>query len=347
MSKSLSLRAVGLLVVICALVPILASAHEVYILDTATISDAVSSPSPNPLLAYIGNEGRFFFWGFVAIVVTLTVFFATTFRLVEARTFSLFARLKRLALPLARLTAGATLITFGLTGFLYGPEIPFESVFGGVSAVLRLATMVLGAAIALGFQTRLASALAFSIFVYAAATSLGTYTFNYIQYAGAYLLLIILGGGAMTIDHRFHLGWHYRKQLERLSSYAFPLLRVSLGASIIFASFYAKFLHSNLALEVVSRYGLEAFFPFDPLFIVLGAFIIEFLAGFMLLVGFEIRWTALFLLFWLTLAHLYFPEAPWVHLSLYGFGLAIFCHGYDRFTVEGRFFKRHKMEPVL
>lgn len=338
---------IGLVLVVgCWLLPMLASAHEVYLLDAESISQAVAATSPNPLLAYIGNEGSFYFWGLVAIIVTLTVFFASTFRRVEAWTSPLFMRLKRFAHPFVRLTVGATLIASSLTATLYGQEIPFDAVFGAVSGLLQVTLFVIGLGVLVGLQTRILAFCALLIYG-VAAFSEGLYALTYIHHAAAYAFLVLMGGGAWTIDHRFHLGWQVRKRFDRYAPYAFPLLRVGLGASIMFAAFYAKFLHSNLALNVVTTYGLERIFPFDPLFIVLGAFIIEFLAGLMLLIGFEIRWTGLFLLFWLTLAHLYFPEGWWVHLSLYGFGIAIFCHGYDRLTLEGRFLKKRLMEPAL
>lgn len=330
----------------CLLPFALASAHEVYILSPEAIQHATDQQSPNPLEAFAGNEGRFFFWGFVAAVVTLTVFFASLFRAFAARTETLFAYLKRRAHLVVRFTVGTTLIVFSLTGALYGTELSFDAVFSGGAPFVRALMFALGACIVAGFQTRLAAAAALAIFAYA-ATSLGAYSITYLQHAGAYAFLILVGGGEWTVDHRYHLGWHARKQLERYSYLAFPLLRITLGLSIIFASFYAKFLHSNLALSVVSTYGLESFFPFDPLFTVLGAFIIEFLAGLMIVLGIELRWTVLFLVFWLTLAHLYFPEPWWVHLSLYGLGLAVFCHGYDRYSLEGYYLKRGGREPVF
>ncbi len=326
--------------------PSLALAHEVYVLDPETVANALANPSPNPLAAYFGNEALFYFCGAIAVVMTLTVFFASTFHSLEARMAPFFAHLKRYAHLIVRLTVGTTLIVFGITEALYGQELPFHHLFAFSPTVVQYCMVALGISIVVGFQTRIMAFIALLVYLYAAAVQ-GIYLLNYAQHAAAYLFLIILGGGAFTIDHHFHLGWRFRKKLECFSPYAFPVLRVGLGASIIFASFYAKFLYSNLALEVVTIYDLGKFFPFDPLFIVLGAFIVEFLAGLMLVLGIEIRWTALFLVFWLTLAHLYFPEHAWVHLSLYGFGAAIFCHGYDRYTIEGRLFKRRGAEPVL
>ena len=83
------------------------------------------------------------------------------------------------------------------------------------------------------------------------------------------------------------------------------------------------------------------------MFIVLGALIIEFLAGLMLVLGVAIRWTGLFLLFWLTLSLLYFQEAVWPHIILFGLGIAIFCHGYDSFSLEGLWLKKRGREPLL
>jgi uncharacterized membrane protein YphA (DoxX/SURF4 family) len=119
------------------------------------------------------------------------------------------------------------------------------------------------------------------------------------------------------------------------------------GFGVMFAAAYAKYFHSELAVQTVIQHHLTDFFPFDPLFIVLGALIIEFLAGLMLFLGIAIRWTGLFLIFWLTLSQLYFRELWWVHVVLFGIGFAIFCHGYDRFSLEGRLLKKKGHEPVL
>lgn len=328
------------------LVPAFASAHEVYVLSPDAIAAAIADGSPSPLLAFLGNESRFFFWAFVCAVVFSTVLFASLFRAFETRTASLFSLLKRAAHPLVRITAGVCLIVYGATSRLYGPELPLEAVFAGAAPFIGWMLVALGACITVGLQTRLAATLALLVYAWG-FVSFGPYLLTYTHHAGAYIFLIILGGGPLTLDHRFGLGWALRKRLERASSFAFPLLRVAFGASIVYAAVYAKYLHSNLALEVVTAFGLERYFPFDPLFVVLGAFIIELLAGLMLILGIEIRWTALFLVFWLTLGHLYFDEGWWVHLPLYGYGLALLAHGYDRFTVLGRMFKKRGAEPML
>lgn len=333
---------------ICAalFLPLPLFAHEVYVLPKEMIEDAMSGTSPDPMLAFFGNEHQFFFWAIVSIVVFSTVLFASVFRLFESWSSPKSASLKRLAHPVVRVVAGACLILYGATSNFYGPELPLASVFGQMESLFQWVFIVLGACMVLGLQTRIAALCALGI--YGAGWWVhGAYMLTYLHQAGAYMLLIIIGGGPLTIDHHFRLGWAFRKHLERASILAFPILRITFGASILFASVYGKYMHSNLALAVVQTFELQQFFPFDPLFVVLGALIIESLAGLMLILGVEIRWTALFLVFWLTLAHLYFTEAWWVHVPLYGYGLAILFHGYDRFTLLGRFFKKRAIEPML
>src|SRR5207244_2508272 len=123
------------------------------------------------------------------------------------------------------------------------------------------------------------------------------------------LLALILGSGQFSIDHTLH--WHSRffgVLGRRLEPYAFPALRILFGLSIAFASYFAKFLHSQLALDVVNNYHLTNYFHFEPLFIVLGAFMVDLLIGMFFMVGVEIRHTVLFFLFWLALSLLYFGE---------------------------------------
>ena len=117
--------------------------------------------------------------------------------------------------------------------------------------------------------------------------------------------------------------------------------------SVVYAAVYAKFLHANLTLSTIEQYHLLNFFHFDPLFVVLGAFIIESLIGIFFIVGIAIRWTAIFFLFWIGLSLLYFGEAVWPHLVLIGLNITLILHGYDRYSLEGRLFKRRLLEPVL
>ena len=329
--------------------PTLTLAHEVYVLDEATVAAGLATSSPNPFSAYTGNEYEFFFWGLVSFIVLSTVLFATLFHAFEHSLWPLFSYLKRFAQPLVRITVGLCLLSFGLAGELYGTEIDFEELFGPLSVVLQGLFIVSGAATILGIYTRTIAVLSIAAYAYSALI-LGPYVLTYTDHLGGYMLLLILGAGSWSLENLLHRGYlrpSVRSRLQVFVPFAFPVMRMLFGFGVMFAAVYAKFIHSELALNVVTQYHLTDYFPFEPLFIVLGALIVEFLAGLMIFFGVAVRWTGLFLIFWLTLSLLYFQEAVWPHIILLGLGLAIFCHGYDRYSLEGRFFKKHGAEPVL
>ncbi|MBI5457949.1 hypothetical protein HY971_04485 [Candidatus Kaiserbacteria bacterium] len=331
------------------LLPTIASAHEVYVLDPSAVAAGMATASPNPFTAYSGNELSFFFWGFIVFVTTLTILFVSLFRVFERLADPLLFSLKQWAHPLVRLTVGACLLSFGIAGKLYGTEIDTGGLFGSWGVVMQ-ALFVLGGVVTIaGIYVRTVAILSLTVYAYA-ASALGWYVLTYADHLGSYLLLLVLGAGSWSLENFLHRGYlphPMRRYLQPFVPFAFPVMRVLFGFGLIFAAVYAKFIHTQLALDVVQQYHLTTYFPFDPLFIVLGALIIESAAGLMMLLGIEIRWTALFLVFWLTLSLLYFQEAVWPHLILFGLGIALFFHGYDRYSLEGRFFKRHGIEPVL
>lgn len=326
--------------------PFTTHAHEVYVLDPETVARSMAVQSPNPFMAYFGNEYVFFFWAFVSVVTVSTMLCASIFHLFEKRLDPLLFHLKRFAHPIARITLGISILSFGIAGRLFGTELDFQTLFGALTLPMQICFVVGGAAVILGLYTRAVALFFIAIYAYA-ATLFGFYVLTYTDYLGAALLLLILGSGAWSIDAHIPGMRRISDALAHLRPYAFPLMRICFGFAIIYASIYAKFLHSQLALEVVNQYHLTAYFPFDPLFVVLGALIIEFLAGLMMLLGIEIRWTGLFLIFWLTLSLLYFQEAVWPHVILFGVGFSLFCHGYDRFSLEGYFLKRRSTEPIF
>lgn len=331
------------------LAPSLARAHEVYVLSKETVERAMAGVSPNPFTAYGGNEYDFYFWTIVGFVLTSSILFASMYRVFEPTLGHLLSTAKRFAHPMLRVTVGLSFISFGLVGEMFGHEIAFTDLFGALTPLFEIALVVVGASILFGLHTRLMALLGIAMYAYA-WTVYDWYMLTYTDHLGALLVLLLLGGGLWSLDHTFRVGQlslRLATWARSLRPYAFPTLRILFGFGIMFASVYAKFIHSELALQVVYQYQLTTYFPFDPLFIVLGALIVEFVAGLFLVIGFEIRWTSLFLLFWLTLSLVYFQEAVWPHIILFGGGIAIFLHGYDRYSLEGFFLKRRGHEPVL
>ncbi len=329
-------------------IPALTSAHEMYVLPPSVIAAHLAAESPNTFSAYFGNEYNFYFWAFVSFVVVSTIFFATLFRVFERATAPFFHAIKRFALPLVRLGVGTCFIFFSYNSALFGPEYPFVKLFGaGIgSELMTIVTFALGLSILFGLFTRYAALLMIALWAYAASV-VGITILDYSDFLGAFILLYILGAGMWSIDHAVGIRGIRPRTVNQWQPLAFPIMRISLGFGAMFAAVYAKYIHSLLALEVVTRYNLTDYFPFDPLFVVLGALIIEFLAGAMLFFGIAIRWTGVFFIFWLTLSQLYFAEAVWPHFILFTLGLALFCHGYDRYSIEGRIFRKDNREPVL
>src|SRR3989344_6612264 len=146
------------LLLLIALLPFLLSApdalaHEVYVLDEDTITQALAADSINPFSAFHGNESEFFLWGSVSFIVFSTILLASVFHLFERRVRGPLLFLKRLALPLVRISAGGTLVVFGWYGVLYGPELPLQMIFGGAAGWIEIVLMLLGAAILVGVFT--------------------------------------------------------------------------------------------------------------------------------------------------------------------------------------------------
>ena len=331
------------------LMPLVAYAHEVYVLDERSIARDIAAISPNPFTAYYGNEFLFYFYGFISVVVTLTIAFASLFHLFEARLDPFLFRLKKYAHVIERLTLGFCFVAFAYYAALYGPELPFSDIFGSATPIFQIIFAIMGIMMLVGYRVRLVASMTLAFVTFAFAED-GWYVFSYLNYIGSLVFLIILGAGQWSLDsyrNDSKLEKRIKNTLRAYEHLAFPILRISLGLSIMIAAVYAKYVHSALALDVVTRFHLTTYFPSDPLFVVMGALIIEFLAGLFLVIGFEIRWTLLFLAFWLTLSLLYFTEAVWPHVVLFGLAVSLFCHGYDRYTLEGYFLKKHRREPFL
>jgi uncharacterized membrane protein YphA (DoxX/SURF4 family) len=324
-----------------------AHAHEVYVLDSADVQSILAHPSPNPFSAITTSREQFMLWTFISIITVIGVFFISISRTVE-RIFDpiLFMLKRKLGFVIIRITIGLALMASGYFHALFGPELPLAGIYGAYALPVSIALITIGLCILVGFLTRFMAACALAIALVAFAVK-GPYLFTYSNYIGDIVFVALLGAHVVSIDK--HLNIHgILGTIERFAErYAFLFLRVTFGISLIYASVFAKLIHSELALRTVTDYHLTNYFHFEPLFIVLGASIIEVLIGTFIIIGFEMRFTTLFLMVFLTLSLLYFGEAVWPHIVLFGGALALFVHGYDKYTIEGFFFKNAEHEPVL
>lgn len=336
----------------CILVPAAALAHEVYVLPVSEVSTAMSMPSPNPFAAVPAQEDLFLLCGAIAIVLFLCILALSVHPLFERVFDPMFKRMKKYAPFIGRITLGFSLFSSGYYHAMFGPELPLATALPtGWAETASVFLMILGALILVGCLTRIVALVGIVLFGYM-VVHYHLYMLTYANYLGEMLLALILGGGMWSLDRQISLLRAINAPLERVGmlfeKYSFFILRLLFGASVFFASFYAKFLHSNLALDTVADYHLTDYFHFTPLFLVLGAFLVEAVIGACFFLGFQVRFAAILFTFFLTLSILFFGEAVWPHIILFGVNFALFAHGYDKYTLEMLLIQRKRFgEPVM
>lgn len=337
-----------------------ASAHEVYVLTPAEIAQDLAAPPFSETAIALGNLAQFLFWAFIAALTIFVVFAISIVRPIERRLDPILARLRRYAAPVARITLGLSFLAAAYYQATYGPELPITATFGAWAPIVSGVLVGMGVLITLGVCVRPAAAAALSLYA-TAVFHHGIYMLTYTNYLGETLILLILGthhgvGGrvrAVSAAGFERLRRRADALTRALAPYSFALLRVAFGMSLLYASLYAKILHNRLALQVASlplaghAHSLASALGFEPHFLVVGAAIIEMVIAVFFILGIEIRFTSLFLLFWLSLSLWYFGEVVWPHVILIGIPIAFICYGYDRYSIEGAFMKRGGREPVL
>jgi len=338
------------------LLPAAASAHEVYVLSGNQVAVDTTAAPFNMLAVATANMHSFLFWGFIATATVFLIFSISIIRPLERRLAPFFARLKPYAPAASRITVGLGLIAASYYRALFGPELPLAGDFGAYAHFVTLLLAVIGTLMIIGFWARAAAVVALILFGVEVSHH-GAYMLTYANYLGEIIVLLLIGSHRFSVhsftgwEEQFHRWFHFFS--DRIMHLAFPILRVFFGISLLYASIYAKVLHNNLALQVASLplaghpYPLAHYFGMEPHFLVLGAAIIEITIGLFFVFGIEVRFTSLFLLFWLSLSLWYFGEAVWPHIILIGIPIAFLMHGYDKYSLEGFFFKRGKLEPVL
>ncbi len=338
------------------LLPVIVSAHEVYVLSGNSVVADINKPPFDMIAVTLQNMHQFLFWGFIAAVVVVGIFLISIIRPLERKLDPMLIRFKPYAPAVARITVGAGFIAASYFQAAFGPELPLAASFGSFAPLVSLMLAVIGTLLIIGFWARGAAVAALLLFGISAYLH-GWYLLTYTNYLGEIIVLLLIGSHRLSVhsvmgwDERFHRYFHFFS--DRLKHLAFPILRICFGVSLLYASLYAKVLHNNLALQVASlplaghQYPLAHYFGFEPHFLVLGAAIIEIIAGMFFVLGIEIRFTSLFLLFWLSLSLWYFGESVWPHIILIGIPVAFIMHGYDKYSLEGRFFKKGNREPVF
>jgi len=341
-------------VLIAILTPMFASAHEVYVLSTDQVGQALATPSFNMLTVAKQNSGQFLMWAAIGIVAVFLVLWVSTMPWVEQVFDPILEGFRKYAPFIARVTIGISFLAAAYFQASYGPELPLALNYGTFAPLVTGLLVAIGVMCILGLYVRLAAVV--GIILYALSVwNHGWYMLTYINYLGELIVLLILGSHNFSLDNLLARGRKgttaattgLHKVQEFLALRSFAILRVLFGTALIYASTYAKIIHNDLALLTVQQYHLDKIMGFEPHFLVLGAAIVELAIGLFFILGIEIRFTALFFLFWLSLSLIFFGEAVWPHFMLIGIPIAYLSYGYDRYSVEGWLFRNKKRMPVL
>lgn len=322
------------------------SAHEVYVLNQDEINFAMSAPAPDFIATIKEHLTQFLTWGLLAILAVVLVFFISINQHLERWIDPYLNKLKIYAPMVAQVTLGLALFASGYYQALFGIELPLHAVFGPYVQAASVGLEVLGAMLILGLLPRIAATIAFFLFIYM-MFRYGIYTFNYLTYAGEALTIFMFGGAYVLYKNQNLMHPLSGGLMAHFHKYKFLIIRVFFGISLVYASLYAKLIHGALALETVTKFNLTNYFPFDPVFVVLGAMLVEVLLGLCFIFGFEIRFASIFFLVFLVLSLLFFGEAVWPHIILIGTGISMFMHGYDKYCLSSKLAPKKNLEPVL
>ncbi len=324
------------------LFPSVVSAHEVYVLSPSEVQTAINTPSVDPMSVVQDQMTEFSLYALIGALLVFCIFFISISRWLEKKCDPFLMRIKKYAPLIGRMAMGLSFICAAYFGAIFGPELPLHAIYGSMTPVVQVLLCIVGLFVIAGFEVQIAATIALVLYLVEVYYH-GVYMLTYVNYLGEVSMLLFVGAGSYAIQKTKLSAVVYRK----IEHYGFLASRVLFGTALIFSSSYAKIIHSNLGLETVMKYHLTNYLHFEPHFLVLGAGLVEITIGLFFIFGIEIRFTSVFLLFWLTLSLLFFGEVVWPHLILIGIPLSFFCYGYDQYSLEGYFFKRLGREPVL
>ncbi len=305
-------------------------AHEVYVL------------SPNQTLAD-EHQQKVNIWQALHSAHNLNFFLLFTAGILFVIAFGLFLKLlpvfKKIGSFIDKATAFAPdfiRVVFGLSLIfsashraVFGPELP--AVGFTLHQFIGPFMYISGVSLILGLRTRLFGFLTAFFWLFSLFDK-GWYMLTYINYFGESMALILLSKQKFSLDR---LIWKTKKVASATyEKWAMPAARILFGFSILYAAVNVKFVTTALSLDVVNHYGLTRYFHFDPLFIVLGAGLIESLIAVLYLLGLLQRLNSVIFVAFLTLSIWFFKEDVWPHYLLLGLAIGIFVHKPDILALD-------------
>ncbi len=310
-------------------------AHEVYVLDEKTITAGQHDHAVN-IWSALNNAHNLILFVICAILIATLFVFA-----LYLKSKPLFKRIGKqidkatiIAPDIIRIAFGASLLFSASHAALYGPELPLHSFVGG--NFIQVLLWVSGTALIIGLWSRVWAVLMAFVWVYALILK-GPYLLTYTNYFGEALAVILLPLQRMSLDFII-TGKQKTAKIMAHADYSMPIARLLFGFSLAYTAVSVKFMDTALSLDVVNRYHLTRYFPFDPLFVVLGAALIELAVSLLYMAGLLQRFTTIIFLIFMTLSLIFFKESVWPHYLLIALGIGISLHKPDKWAMDGRIF---------
>lgn len=308
-------------------------AHEVYVLSPQDIIKGEHDHSVNPWSALL--EGHNFL---LALAFAIGICGSLLFALYLKRK-PLFQKIGAfldkatiIAPDIIRIAFGASLLMSAYHGALFGPEQPLSGFVG--AEILKWILIITGVSVVAGFRVRFFGLVSILIWQYGLITE-GMHMFTYINYLAEAIAIILLPVQFLTLDKFIYKLRGKKPPVESFGKYSLTITRFGFALALLYTAIDVKFLNAALPLEVVNQYELTRFFPFTPLFIVLGAGLVEILIAVLYGAGLLRRMTTLIFLVFVTLSIIFFKESVWPHYLLLALGVGIFLHEPDPLALDG------------
>lgn len=311
-------------------------AHEVYVLSPSETSADGHSTKVHLLDALRTSNNLKIFLIFtivIALVLALALFLKSRPLL---KNLGRFINKATIFVPdFIRVVFGLSLIFSASHQVVFGPELPAQAF--SLHQIIVPFLYISGISLILGLGTRLFGILT-ALFWLFALFDKGWYLITYVHYFGESIALILLSRQKFSLD-RFM--WKTKKTVSAsYQRWAMPTARILFGFSILYAAINVKFVTAALSLDVVNHYELTRYFHFDPLFIVLGAGLVESLVAVLYLLGLLQRLNSIVLVTFLTLSIWFFKESVWPHYLLLGLAIGIFMHKPDILAADRYLFRK-------
>lgn len=318
-------------------------AHEAYVTDDISFLEHIHQKAHLPNFSLLFTPENLKLGVFITIGVLLAFTLNTIFRR-SALGQKLVTRLESFSKygPMfIRFAIAISLFFSAKTNSFLAPEISLSSF--PAPEIFQYALYLISFMLVFGVLTEIAALLLLVIFGFAFSI-FGSYIFTYFNYFGEVVVLLLFGLRFLALDSVL---FGPLKRFEKLRKYETTIIRIAFGFALIFAAVSVKIMHPEITETVIRQWNITQFhllFPSDPALVALGAGITEIVIGILIIIGFQLRLTVLVSLFYLTLSLLFFREAVWPHLILYGISINLLIQP-EHFSIDEWLFRKKIADP--